>query len=656
MASIDQIIQQAVNPFDAVSSRHGNFWTDRQDPTLTVNSIHQDAIDKIELFLDLVARDHQTRTLLLYGDSGSGKSYLLGRLKQQLNPKAFFAYIGHCSDSQYILRHVLRQTVDSLVRVPDGKRRSQLLLWLQGLSALKSRSMMKKLLGERTLFIRNFSSTYPVGIYNPHEFFGVLYNLTKPDLYHLACQWLKGDDLDEESLKALRVRKSIDSEYAAQKILENFGRIADKNRPIVLCFDQLDHINLPSVFSVNTNFHNENLKNFLVIISLVTDIARQNSDRITQSDKARINARVTLKSINLDLAEELWRIRLHPLHIQANPKPELPIYPLSRQQLETEFPGGKTNIRNAIALGKKLIDRYMRGDNIKPQNPLNEFKIVWNVEFQKQRESLRSIYDFSSFELVEMLEQILKVLQVENLKNSILVNHKQTRYSFQYQQRDTKDKIGVIWSENANLTQFCSLMKACQKEIDKNYFEQFYLIRAAQVGKSSNKGYQIYQSLFSTANRIHIRPHLKSLYYLATYTNLLNASRVGELQVGDRFPNVEQLQNFVRQSKVLQSCSLLQELNLFTANPKKTEASESVDRNLKSTTEHNLEKSMLRLLKIQNFLSVQTLIEKTREQTIADSISDDYMVKTLQKIALKNPIQITGHQSQPESWFVYWIP
>ena len=65
---------------------------------------------------------------------------------------------------------------------------------------------------------------------------------------------------------------------------------------------------------------------------------------------------------------------------------------------------------------------------------------------------------------------------------------------------------------------------------------------------------------------------------------------------------------------------------------------------------------MLRLLKIQNFLSVQTLIEKTREQTIADSISDDYMVKTLQKIALKNPIQITGHQSQPESWFVYWIP
>ena len=37
-----------------------------------------------------IAKDHNTRTLLLTGDSGSGKSYLLGRLKRQLNDKAFF--------------------------------------------------------------------------------------------------------------------------------------------------------------------------------------------------------------------------------------------------------------------------------------------------------------------------------------------------------------------------------------------------------------------------------------------------------------------------------------------------------------------------------------------------------------------------------------
>ena len=661
MASIDQIIQQAVNPFDAISSRHGNFWTDRQDPTLTVNSIHQDAIDKIESVFDIVAKDHQTRTLLLYGDSGSGKSYLLGRLKQKLNPKAFFAYIGHCSDSQYILRHVLRQTVDSLVRVPDGKRSSQLLLWLQCLSAFKSRSMMKKLLGERTLFIRNFSSTYPVGIYNPNEFFGVLYNLTNPDLYHLACQWLKGDDLDEESLKALRVRKSIDSEYAAQKILENFGRIADKNRPIVLCFDQLDHINLPSVFSVNTNFHNENLKNFLVIISLVTDIARQNADRITQSDKARINARVTLKSINLDLAEELWRIRLHPLHLQANPKPESPIYPLSRQQLETEFPGGKTNIRTAITLGKKLIQKYKLGERIAPEDILSEFDLVWKKEFKKQQENITKISQFSSFDLIQSLEQALDVLQVKNLGTHILSGQVQSRYSLSYQDEIDKEKIGVVWSENANMGSFCSLMKGCQAAIDKRICHKLYLIRSAAVGKATNKGYKLYKQIFLNTPHRHVTPHVDSLHYLATYDRLLKASRVGELTVGSKFPNVTELQGLIRRSNILSKCTILQELGLVpiareAANTQTTLQDKSQKQTAIYVVSNEIQEYMLSLVKTQQMLGILQLNQNTREHFSTQSISDDFISDLLDKLTLAHPIQILGDASKPESLCVCWIP
>ncbi|MDY6939415.1 MAG: ATP-binding protein [Cyanobacteriota bacterium] len=654
MASIEEIIQRAVNPFDTISARYGNFWSESQNPKLTVNSIHQEAIEKIESVLDCIARDNRIRTILLDGDSGSGKSYLLGRLKQQLNSKAFFAYIGFCSDSEYIVRHILWHTVDSLMRVPEGRKLSQLLLWFKSLSVFKKRGAMKKLLTERNLFIRSCNQAYPTGIYNPNKFFGVLYDLTQPELHHLACQWFKGDDLDEESLNALQVKTSIESEHEARKILENLGKLSDRNNPIVLCFDQLDHSNIASVFRENTNFHNENLKNFLVVMSLVTDIYRQNIDKITQSDKARINESITLKSISLDLAEELWRVRLHPLHRRANPRPTSPIYPLNRQQLELKFPGGKTNIRNAIILGKELIDRYVGGNEFETKNPLDEFKKVWNIEFKSQKDTLRSIHNFSSFELVQMLENSLELFQVEHLNHSILGTNKQTRYSLEYQPSQTRQKMGVVWSEDANLTKFCSLMKSCQKAIAQNDFDRFYLIRSASLGKQTNKGHQIYTSIFNKANQIHIIPHLDSLYYLATYYNLLNASRVGELVIGTQVPNIEQLQDFVRQSQVLQKCLLLQELEGVMTRENREE--DQPQEKMISGLESEIKPCILTILKQENFIAIGTILTKTREQIGNDSISEMQIMRMLQKLAREYPITTIGDESKIESCFAYWNP
>src|SRR4028119_132867 len=161
MTPIEEIIKREVNPFDLLNLKPGNFWGEKQDSALTVESIHQEAIAEIEALLDLVATDHRSRTVLLLGDSGSGKSYLLGRLKRTLNPKAFFAYIGPWAESDHIWRHTLRYTVDSLMHVPEGQKESQLLLWLKSRSAFTDRSLIKKLLGERGLFINNFKATYP---------------------------------------------------------------------------------------------------------------------------------------------------------------------------------------------------------------------------------------------------------------------------------------------------------------------------------------------------------------------------------------------------------------------------------------------------------------------------------------------------------------
>jgi GTPase SAR1 family protein len=392
--------------------------------------------------LEQVNHDHNTRTILLYGDSGVGKSHFLSRLKLTLNPQAFFAYIEPFPQSGYLWQHILRYTVDSLVKSPNEREDSQLLLWLKSClsnikNSLKSeqRNLIENILqlgrgennykiSDRQKFIDLLKKTFgTAGIYNANEFFGILYDITDSSLYSLACEWLKGDNLDEDSLKQLRVTRAINTEFAARQILANFGRISAKTQPIVLCFDQLDNIaklpdnsiDLPALFSANSTIHNENWQGFLVIISIITSTWKQNYERVPHADLARITSQVPLKHISLNEAKAIWATRLYSLHYQAQPKVDSNLYPLTEQWLQDEFPGGKALPRNVLTLGQQLIQVYKvkgklpeHGEIVTPPKSLStSFQLVWLNEFNKVQHKTTRIRQFSSIELIRMLQEAL---------------------------------------------------------------------------------------------------------------------------------------------------------------------------------------------------------------------------------------------------------
>ena len=318
MTSIDDLILQSTNPFD--NYRSENFWRSQVATEPVVESIHTEVIATVTETLNKVAQDRHTRTLLLQGDPGSGKTYLLGRLKKTLNDKAFFAYINPFPQSSRIWWHILRYTVDSLVQVPAGQKDSQLMQWLKSLSVFTKRTLTQRLIqdnfwegltSDRQKFIKHLKKTYKnSAIYNPDSFFGVLHDLINPKKYDLACEWLRGEDLSDESLKELGVKSSIDTEEAACETLANFGRIATETQPIVLCFDQIESIarlpnnspDLQTLFSVATKIHGES-KNFLLIISINIDTRQNNKKHIDQSHKDRIDLETYLKPISLIEAE-----------------------------------------------------------------------------------------------------------------------------------------------------------------------------------------------------------------------------------------------------------------------------------------------------------------------------------------------------------------
>ncbi len=665
---IDQFLRCQVNPFDSTTFRPGNFWEEQQEAALTVDSIHQEVVSDIEQCLDGVIKDQRTRTILLAGDSGSGKSYLLGRLKGNFNPKAFFAYIGPWPESDFIWRHTLRNTVDSLTYIPDGKKESQLLLWLKSLLEFSDRNMMTMLLNERQLFIHNLKNAYPTGIYNPNEFFGVLYDLTNPHLSHLACEWLKGDDLDEESLKALHVKRAIENEETAQKVLANFGRISASTQPIVLCFDNLDNIdraldgfiNLQALFTLNSIIHNQKLKNFLIVISIVTNTWKFNSKRIQSADVARIDLPIQLEQINLDQAELIWASRLYPLYKRANYQPDTPIYPLTRKNLEDNFEGGKTRPRYVLMLGRQLFQEFKNGtmirlgENAQEQrhDNLAAFQLLWIKEFDKTQQKLTRIRQLAGPELIQILREALVALQIQGIQPKLLPSPTYASYSFSYHLPNQLGRIGILWTEDQNLTNFYHVMNACQKALKQKLCQHLQLIRADNLGNPKNQGYKLYEKIFKRSRHHHVIPDLGSVHYLATYHSLVNAACAGELVVGDRTPSLNDLQVLIRQSKILHNCVLLQNLGILSGHnlEQKPEVIPRVEVNkpLKEVKEF-----LLALVKTQQLMGYQVLLENVLGQF---PIMEQSEVESLiAQICEEKQMCIIGTDANLESQLVCWL-
>lgn len=675
MASIDNVILQSTNPFDNYSSV--NFWQPQKQPEPVVESIHQDAIATIEETLDQVVQDHGTRTVMLQGDPGSGKTYLLGRLKKKLNHKAFFVYIQPFPQSDRIWRHILRYTVKSMIQVPEGQKDSQLMLWLKSLSAFTKHSLGVRVLkdnfwelftSDRKHFIKHLKKTYQqAGIYNADNFFGVLHDLTEPELYTSACQWLQGDELSEESLKELGVKGSIDTEEAAYETLSNFGRISTETQPIVLCFDQVQSIarlpdgslDLPTLFSVNTKIHDEN-NNFFVILSITTDTWRQYENRIEQCHKDRIDTEAYLKPVSLKNAESLLATRLSALHSQANPKPDSPIYPLTQQFLTEEFKRGKTNPREALMFGRDVIQEYKkwlaRGKQgiFHPVNRRNgsdrgellaNFKLKWIEDFNKVQQRITKVRQESSPELIQMLQEVLTALQAEEIKTPLLTGTKFASYSLSYKMSGKSERIGVVWTEDQNMGTFFHVMEACRKAIEQNLCQTLYLIRAEELGKPNNKGYKLYTKIFTGSPHHRITPNPLSVQYLVTYYDLVKDAREGDFVIRGETIGLKNLQALIRESEVLQDCPLLQDMKIVPP---------IIDPPAPAPAPKPVKDFLFNFVINQQILGRQTLIQNARNQF--SDFDESTIDQLIDQLCQENKIQILDPRAKPKAQLVCLVP
>ncbi|NET49197.1 MAG: ATP-binding protein, partial [Merismopedia sp. SIO2A8] len=526
------------------------------------------------------------------------------------------------------------------------------------------------------------------------EFFGVLYDLIDPQRYTLACEWLRGDDVDEMGLSTLKVKQAIASEDAAQKVLANFGRIAADTQPIILCFDQLDNIarnekgviDLQALFNVNSSLHNQGLGNFLVIISIITSTWRQQSSYIQAAEQARIDQHIALHAISLNQAEALWAHRLAPLHHNATPKPDSTIVPFSRDDLERKFPGGKTNPRNVLELGRRLFQQA-KEDAIAPktskgsgkksskknlssssftahqsgrskEDMVAAFRLLWRKELADTQERITRIRQLAAPDLLVMLQEVLSALKIDQVRSRLLPSQTYTNQSLSYPARPTDQlpphsRIGVVWNDDPNMTTFYHVMNACRRVVDLRLCHTLYLIRSGPVGKPNRKSHRLYQEIFDGNPHKRLRVDLLSIHYLATYHQLVNAAYARELMVAGELVNLTELESLIRKARILRNCRLLQDLGIVWGRPRRTPIAEDAADPIRSTKDlEPIRELLLDLVKAHRILGVSTLIKTAADQFpyIPDAQWQD-LIKTLSKA---KRVKILDPTAKLEAQLICW--
>ncbi len=210
----------------------------------------------------LCAQDRQQRGPDHYGAAGSGKTHLVRRLRKRLTAhfvaprldqlQQIFAYVRLDTSARMLARHIRNRVASDLLRVPEGASVSQfelmvvaglmmlrdgegdVLTWWEYYREERATEMEEAIekLGERCQLSANFVR--------------VLSHLVQKRHRLDVAAWLRGESLPQHSYDRLGVGipSDDDPEQEALAVLRDFARLAGDHLPLVLCFDQIEAMQL----------------------------------------------------------------------------------------------------------------------------------------------------------------------------------------------------------------------------------------------------------------------------------------------------------------------------------------------------------------------------------------------------------------------------
>ena len=261
-----------VNPFS--SSKVDNPFQYHFDFT----KIYQREFNYLLSILDEIKQDknHQTKSVVILGEAGSGKTHLMMRFVKYSSKTNRFLFIRHPNDSESIIFHIYSRILESFVQKIDNSKYSQLeYLLAKSFSKIIIENMPQKptqiqmkildLLKQNHLNIYEIISANQKNIvtimklmlqwweknYSANEIaVNILKALVKYAQYKdpvrkkIIINYLSANHLEEEELEKVGLDswKSISREEFSLEAISLFGKLSIFDEPMILCFDQLESL------------------------------------------------------------------------------------------------------------------------------------------------------------------------------------------------------------------------------------------------------------------------------------------------------------------------------------------------------------------------------------------------------------------------------
>jgi hypothetical protein len=368
--------------------------------------------------VDTVRIQGHSSSVLLYGETGSGKTHVLHRLMEYTHSHPhlhIFGYVRLHTSPKRFWRHLRSSFIDSLSRHSRNNRSQLELIFLRRLYVLCRKNIIStKELDVMTGIIQAESQLSP--------------NLCRA-IQLLICgrhlrevrDWFKGHPLPESRYAELALHPPDDTddpEDISREMILELCRLAGPSIPVVLCFDQIEALqrypqDIEGIFrfgqAVRT-LHDET-SNLLLVISIQSSFLGELKEAVAVPDFDAISCHKTsIVPLKRDEAMQVMSSRINSLPDSQSDKEAL-LQIMKPRLADLVDENGKT-CRAILSCCAELFDNIHNRESSpeteyqEPDQPVNAFlQNEWNA-----REKSACTRRISPEETDELLQGVLPSL------------------------------------------------------------------------------------------------------------------------------------------------------------------------------------------------------------------------------------------------------
>lgn len=328
-----------------------------EDHQIDIPAINAAAFEACQRLVEDVTAGGYSAALTVFGDAGTGKTHLIGRVRKWLEPQAgnLFVFVRMETSPAGIWRHLRRSLAVSLLRANASGTRT-----------------LDRLLEQRRSDLDAFAD---------RDLSIVLEHLLEGRHVRDCAAWLRGEGLPDEVLKSLGLAipgPEDDPEVTSRHIVT---AICELIRPgvVVFCMDQIEAVmnspedrDGPHAVGRVVSFLVESTRNVSIICceqSRFVILMEQILDNAAQSKM--LGRRAPIHPLSWEQAQQLIRGRMDAL-------PDLAVervahggcWPLAESQIRGVFKDNAAPARTIIARCKDLFDLWQSGKAV-PVEPLD---------------------------------------------------------------------------------------------------------------------------------------------------------------------------------------------------------------------------------------------------------------------------------------------